>query len=523
MTSAALVALGGSRCANALWSHVEPLDRREITALASTASAAAYMAGGGNIAALAALVMLGQAVPHPALLFLFWCALGVLGTLLAAFLRRRAIAVGDAELPFPTASATSEIAGDSNAHAAAAARPLGYATAVGAGVAWVRLALHIPATLAMPGVLRGRTLASLTFGVDTSLLLLGVGALMNVRTALSTFAGALVTYLILVPELLARGWLEDASYTNVVGFMVWPTASLLVSAAVMALGLDTRVQVRRKTARARPLERSLWLLLGACAVATTALAYLAFGLPLFYGLFALPIALGGALIAARTMGESDVVPTKALAPFVQLLSAGAGASLSALCVIPNITSSVALHAADTLGSLKIAGASGLREGEVLVARSIGVFVGGAAVLLGYIVLVSRAQALPTAELPAPSIVVWKSVADLLARGAGSIPPPLRIAMLIATLLGSALEILERTLPARIRRFVPSAVGLGTGMVLPASNAFALTIGAIARRLHERGAGKQSQSVPIASGLIAGESALTVAWQVVDAIRHIAAP
>ncbi len=67
--------------------------------------------------------------------------------------------------------------------------------------------------------------------------------------------------------------------------------------------------------------------------------------------------------------------------------------------------------------------------------------------------------------------------------------------------------LERIVPQRLRRFVPSPASVGIATVMPGSNAIAMFIGAslaaLARR--QRPDFAERSLVPIASGPIAGES------------------
>src|SRR5262249_39553038 len=96
-------------------------------------------------------------------------------------------------------------------------RALFRATSIVAAFAIVRHAARVPPIVLLPG-----RAGALTFGVDTSLLLVGVGGLMSSVTGWSTLVGGLVTYGIAAPAL----GLEPA-YRSIVQFMVWPTAALL--------------------------------------------------------------------------------------------------------------------------------------------------------------------------------------------------------------------------------------------------------------------------------------------------------
>jgi uncharacterized oligopeptide transporter (OPT) family protein len=122
------------------------------------------------------------------------------------------------------------------------------------------------------------------------------------------------------------------------------------------------------------------------------------------------------------------------------------------------------------------------------------------------------------EWPAPSCVIWAGVSKAFAGGIDGLGHEARIAIVIGLALGITLALLEKLAPKRLIPYLPSASGLGIAMVVPGSNSIAMFIGAslaeIARRRQQ-----ESYVVPIASGLIAGESlmgvviALLIAFQV----------
>lgn len=487
MTSAALVAAA-----------TRGRPAREVVLVATVASAAGYMAGGGNAAALPAFAMLGG-TPRLLVVAAFWVATAAFGTLLAPLVRR-----GTDGLPFPTAAATAAVA---TTREASGVRSLTAAAVTGAAAAALRSALRLPALYALPGGVRGLSFASLTVGLEPSALLIGAGALMRGRTALSTLLGGALTYLVIAPELVARGLVAEGSYRSIVGFMVWPSASMTVAAALVDLAAASRA--RSELAASAPR----WAAAGAVAAVAAGLGAWAFGVSLFWMLAAVPLALALGTVAARSMGETDVVPTKALGSITQLAVGAAGASVSAVVAAPNLAAAAALHAADTLSSLAAARAADAAEAHVVRARLAGIAVGAAAAMGAYAVLVPDALALPTPELPAPAVLVWRSVAEGIGRG---LPAATLGATAAGAVAGAALA-----LAGRHRARVPSPLGLASGFVLPASNAIAIALGALARNAAERRGLRHA--VPVAAGLVAGESLVTVAIQVAQAARLLVSP
>jgi len=102
--------------------------------------------------------------------------------------------------------------------------------------------------------------------------------------------------------------------------------------------------------------------------------------------------------------------------------------------------------------------------------------------------------------------MWKAVADLLTQGVHMLPRTALWAIVIGAILGVLLPIGEKMLP-KARPYWPSAMGLGLAWVVPFQNSLSFAIGAVLVLIWEKVNRKRSDtfSVPIASGLVAGES------------------
>jgi uncharacterized oligopeptide transporter (OPT) family protein len=98
------------------------------------------------------------------------------------------------------------------------------------------------------------------------------------------------------------------------------------------------------------------------------------------------------------------------------------------------------------------------------------------------------------------------VAELLARGVGALPPYALLSLGIGAGVGVGLSVAERIFP-RARRFLPSPVGLGMAFTFQGWTAVSFFLGAVAAWALERWrpAAAALFVVPVASGLIAGES------------------
>ena len=120
--------------------------------------------------------------------------------------------------------------------------------------------------------------------------------------------------------------------------------------------------------------------------------------------------------------------------------------------------------------------------------------------------------LGSAELPAPASKVWEGVARLLAQGLHALPKGALAAIVVAAVLGVVLTLLEEFAPKKWKPWIPSTSGLGIAGVIQAFNSIAMFVGALIAWLVSRASPKVGGTftVPVPSGLIAGESLMGVA-------------
>ena len=107
--------------------------------------------------------------------------------------------------------------------------------------------------------------------------------------------------------------------------------------------------------------------------------------------------------------------------------------------------------------------------------------------------------------------MWKGVAELLVQGLSSLHRTERWALVIGGLVGIFIALLERLLPGRARPFIPSAMGLGLAFVIPFWNTLSIFAGALIAWIVSKEAGTFAEryTIPVASGVIAGESLMGV--------------
>jgi uncharacterized oligopeptide transporter (OPT) family protein len=86
----------------------------------------------------------------------------------------------------------------------------------------------------------------------------------------------------------------------------------------------------------------------------------------------------------------------------------------------------------------------------------------------------------------------------------------RTGIAVGLLGGTVLSITEWAFP-NDKKWIPSATGIGLGMLLPFSTSLSFVLGALAAWVFHRVSARQADrfTVPVASGVIAGESIVGV--------------
>ena len=513
----------------------------ENNAMGSVASAAGFMTGGGNMAALPALLMLTAVRPDGISLFLWFTVIAGLGVFAAIPVKRQLI--NREQLSFPTGTATAETL--KSLHEASHAKEgaggdkaklLGIAAAIGALLAWFRdargafMPFNVPDSIPLPFQIAGRAAKDWTLTLKSELVLFGAGALMSFRTGWSLLLGAILTYGFLAPSLLASGQIPEASYKAIVGWTLWPGAAVLVASGLTSFALDWK-SISRSFAGLSSMFRKKkasvddpiaavevpdsWFPIGFAILGPIVvfLMWKLFAIPWWAGVIAVPLAVVMGFVASRVTGETDVTPTKALGPVTQLVyGVVTPGNLAGNLMSANVTGGIGLHAADLLTDLKSGYLLGANPRQQFYAQLFGVLAGAAVVVPAFWLLVPDPSALGSEEWPAPSALVWAGVSQAFSDGIGALSPASRQAALIGVVLGVALALAERFAPRRVKPFVPSASGLGIALVTPGSNAISMFLGSLVAEGVRRWRPKLAERtiVPVSSGFIAGESLMGIA-------------
>ena len=531
----------------------------ENNCMQSTAMAAGSSTGSTVATALGALLLVTgvhQPWPVTAAFVLFTAALGVF---LAIPMKRQMI--NHEQLRFPTGVATAETlrslyskSGESLKQAYSLVIALGASVVIGILHNYATLVeqlklkkrlpewldklsgrLYLPDVLPFEGILnplqRGH-MAGLAF--EPSVLLIGAGMITGLRVSLSMCAASTVLYYVVAPYLLsydaAHGDLPDyvRSFNinadgdfNPVRWALWGGTSLMVFSSLTQMACNWRAVMRafmifKKSERDAQHDvvdsvevPNSWLIIGLIpiTIGLVTVQYLAFHVAIWLGLLSVAFSFVVSLVACRATGETDTTPIGAMGKVTQLLYAvlpGAKGIATINLMAAGTTAAAAGASADLLTDLKSGYLLGANPRRQFLAQFYGVFFGVLAVVPAWYLMVPDKAKLESFNPPATNM--WKAVVDLLTQGVNHLPKTALTAIVICALIGMALPVIEKLWP-RALRFLPSAMGLGLAWVVPFQNTFSFLIGAVILTVLQKWNQKNSDTftVPIASGLIAGES------------------
>lgn len=551
-----------------------PMTILENNCMQSTASAAGYSTGATMVSAIPALLMLSATADHPGGQHLPWPVvaawtffIAVLGTTLAIPMKRNLINQEKLRFPSGIASATTlQSLYSQGSQAIAKARALLYASLLGGlipvlkdlnAVRAVDEAGKVTRGALIPGfasifnwlpaiAARGKAfpLSDWNIKLDLSPVLLAAGVLVGLRVTGSMLLGGLILVIFVGPAAMEAEWVNPLGTTVFAATRpqtawreigLWLGAPILVAAGLLSFGMQWRTIVRAfqglarggggGTAEERAVRAGIevpgsWFAAGGlfAGVGVVTIAWLFFEVPPYFGALAVLLTFVLALVACRATGESDITPTGAMGKIMQLIyGVLIPQNATANLMTAGITSGSSSAAADLLTDLKSGYLLGANPRRQFVAQFLGIFPGTVATVLGFYILVPDATALTGASggepaFPAPAAQQWRAMAQVFKLGIGNLHPMARQCIVVGVVVGAALVLLDKAMAkSKYRSYMPSATGLGLGMILPFYQPLSMFLGAALAALAE--SRKESRVrdyvVPIASGLIAGESIVGV--------------
>lgn len=513
----------------------------ENNAMQSCASAAGYMTGAGLVNAIPALMMMNpQAVPGMMQLTIWILVLSWLGVFLAVPAKRQMINVE--QLPYPSgiaAATTLRALHTEGSTAERQAKALMWSGLLGAGITWLRDATapwikypNLPATWGTDWIRLGRhRLSDLTMSFEGSLLFVAAGAIMGFRQAWSMMLGACINYLILAPIMMDQGIIAESggsALRRISSWSLWIGVPMMVTSGLLLFFMQWRTVLRafgtlvaflkKRTGVADdPMERievpGSWFLGGMVVLGGAAvfLGHAFFHIVWWMGVLAVLMTFFLVVVAARATGETDITPTGPISKITQLtFGAIKPGDVTTNLMTANITAGAVSHAGDLLTDLKSGYLLGANPRQQFIAQFFGVLAGGLVVVPVFFLLIPDASLLGTEQWPAPAAQVWRGVAELLSKGVGSLHPTARIGLLIGSLVGILLPLLEKWFPKQ-KKWIPAPTGLGIAFTINGFNSVMMFIGALVALYlsKKKPAMHEEYTIPVSSGIIAGESLMGV--------------
>jgi uncharacterized oligopeptide transporter (OPT) family protein len=395
--------------------------------------------------------------------------------------------------------------------------------------------LFIPEALNFPQWLNPIPRGQMTgLAFEPSVLLIGAGMITGLRVSLSMLLGAVLLYFVVTPQLVVM----DLTHARLAGYVpsfmpgpngdfnptrwaLWGGTSIMVFSSLATVALQWRTIARAFTLfkkSDRPAHTAAmdaievpasWMVAGLIpiTIGMVLVQSLAFHISIVLGLIAVALSFVASLVCCRATGETDTTPIGAMGKLTQLLYAalpGAKGIASINLMAAGVTASAGGAAADLLTDLKSGYILGANPRKQFIAQFVGVFFGTVAIVPAWYAMVPNKQALEAFNPPAT--YMWKAVADLLTQGLHMLPVTAIWAIVIGALVGVALPVAGKLFP-KTDPYLPSAMGLGLSWVMVFQNSLSFALGAVLvaawSKLNKKGS--DLYYVPVASGLIAGES------------------
>jgi putative OPT family oligopeptide transporter len=549
-----------------------PMSILENNCMQSTASAAGYSTGGTMVSAIAALLMLSATPENPAgehlpiwVLAAWTFLLAVLGVTLAIPMKRNMI--NQDRLKFPSglaAAATLQSLYASGAEATRKAKSLLWSAAFGA---IFPILIDLKTTKdggLVPGSVNifdgwlpvgGRhrdtgepyQASDWTMTWDMNPVMIAAGMIVGLRVTFWMLFSALALVFIAGPMAFDAAWVNPAGETvyavskgtkawKEIG--LWLGAPIMVSSGLLSFAFQWRTIVRAFQGfmgsssedgndHADVEVPMSWFAVGAgvSGIGIVLLANLFFEIPLHFGVLAVVLTFFLALVAARATGESDITPTGAMGKLMQLTyGVLIPQSATANLMTAGITAGAAGATADLLNDLKSGYLLGANPRRQFIAQAAGIFSGTIATVAGFLLLVPDATALNGTDeaapaFPAPAAQAWRAVAEVFRDGIGSMHPMHQQAIVIGLIFGAILVSLEHFSPKERRSMLPSATGIGLGLILPFQYPLSMFVGAVITAGWQRQNAQSAEDyiVPVASGVIAGVSIVGVLVALVNTV------
>lgn len=519
----------------------------ENNAMQSIATSAGYMTAPMMASIPAYMMVTGEVIP---MWQCFWwiVVLSLLGVLFAFPLKRRFI--NDEQMPFPEGYAAGVVLDSLHTDEGNQGMFKAKLMMVGAGLSALIEILRADVILekAKLGILAiphywddfiykfvtpsimGTPMKALTIQWDTSIVMMGTGGLMNMKTAMSILLGAFVNYFILAPTMLDAGIIKDATFKSITMWSLWGGAAVMTTSSLYSFFSKPQIIIQsfqkmfsKKKAGDDALEKielPMWIFavgIPVIGAITIYLGHVWFGIHYWLGIIAIPLVFVFTLIAVTSTGLTAITPGGALGKLTQITyGVLAPGNVTTNLMTAGITSEVSLNASNLLMDIKPSYMLGGKPRLQALGHILGIFAGGlVAVPVFYSIFHGDISLFTTDALPLPSALVWKGVSEVLTKGLSNLHITAQWAAAIGAVLGIVIEVLNKKMNGK---FPLSGVGLGLGFVLRFTDAWSMALGTlvfwIARKLckNKEGVGYRAfvdNQETLAAGVIAGGSIIGI--------------
>jgi uncharacterized oligopeptide transporter (OPT) family protein len=457
--------------------------------------------------------------------FIWLSASGLLGVFLAVPLRKHFIE--DENLPFPDGIAAGETLIMLDSHGPQA-RKSAFAM-VGALVVsgFTFLATQLQWIVDTIPVTVNAFSARVGIGFGISFLNIGSGIIIGLRISTSMFIGGVIGWILAPPWLLSHGLIAaDAKRVDILLTVMWFAVGMLIAGGITGLALRWRVLVKSfKGLTAGGVSgdlplRWVWIGVGACTVFLIIVQSAFFHTPVWQSVVAIALAVPLGLVALRVLGETNWGPISTMVNLVQAIFGGlAPGNLSASMVSSGITGAVAAESEGLMQDFRAGQMIGSTPRILTYMQLLAVPFGAIALAFMYPLLRDTYGIIGEhAQLLSPTSQRWVGFAKIVTHDFSGATLTADAAMRLTwmkesfgagVLVGIVLTVLEQR--KDWHWLLPSPTGMGIAMLIPFSAVTMIFVGAVADRIwkmlnpdtHER------YSIPIASGLIAGEALVAV--------------
>ena len=368
----------------------------------------------------------------------------------------------------------------------------------------------------------GLTAATAGAGFQVSLLSIGSGMIVGNRVNISMAAGAVIAWII-GPKLLVPDIIAAPVRGKILLWMMWPGTGMLIAGGLTALFLKWRTLKRTfSTLNADAVAggdvplKTIGLGAAAATIALVVVQYVFFDLPMWMTVLACMFSVPLMLVGLRVLGETNWGPISQVTNMMQAVFAlFKPGDLKANLAASGTTGTIAVQSEAIMQDYKAGHIIGSTPRYLTYSQLIAAPIGALAVAIAY-PLVRDTYGIGTQVVPgqqpltAPISARIAAFADVVSGGFDKLPHYALLFMGIGALVGILITLGEN-LWKQGGKWLPSATGLGIGMMVPGVVVFTMVLGGLLMTLWARADKKSADQLgmPLASGLIAGEAVMAI--------------